>query len=125
MGKKIKVTEAAKQARRENGKKGGRPPGAIGLKKKTEQSFMQYVADIILKFKKPIIMKLVAKAKEGDVQAARELFDRGFGKAMTPMEEDLTRVKYANQLLELDRNIKAIIERDSGHEKPVRPALQK
>lgn len=67
---------------RENGKKGGRPKGILG--KSTleaiaakEKLVAMYMENIV-----PITEALIAKAKEGDVAAIKELHDRVYGRPL-------------------------------------------
>lgn len=63
---------------RENGKKGGRPKNVSTIKAEEARNILaQMVFDEIT----PIAKKLIEKAKNGDVQAIKELWDRAFGKA--------------------------------------------
>ena len=63
---------------RENGKKGGRPKAAhtIQAEKAKATLIREYIRNI-----KPINKALIKKAKEGDIQAIRELHDRVYGKS--------------------------------------------
>jgi hypothetical protein len=64
----------------ENGKKGGRPKGSKSpVTLKVEQA-KQALIDAYIKNIKPINEALLKKAKEGDLQAIRELHDRVYGK---------------------------------------------
>lgn len=74
---------------RENGKKGGRPKGSVAKStlealKAKEELIKAYLDNI-----KPINKALIEKAKEGDMQAIKELHDRVYGKAVQPIEGDL------------------------------------
>lgn len=63
---------------RENGKKGGRKKGIASIKAEEARALLaQMVASEI----EPLGRILIEKAKTGDVQAMKELFDRAFGKA--------------------------------------------
>ena len=68
----------AGQASRENGKKGGRPKGFAALEAERQRA---YVAEVLVKEFKPIVLKAVKQAKEGDKYAREWLTDRAFGKA--------------------------------------------
>jgi hypothetical protein len=71
---------------RENGRKGGRPVGSkathtIQAEAGKAALIATYLANI-----NPINQALVNKAKEGDIQAIRELHDRVYGRAMQAIE---------------------------------------
>ena len=48
------------------------------------------IAEMIEKEQVPLIAKQIEKAKEGDTTAFRELFDRAFGKPVTPIDHGMT-----------------------------------
>jgi hypothetical protein len=66
------------------GKNGGARPGA-GRPKASRtiaaEMFKDYVAKRIVEEQGDIVDALLEKAKKGDTQAAKELFDRAFGKS--------------------------------------------
>lgn len=66
------------------GKRGGagRPKGSVGGNTIAAQEFRTYVIKRIIKERKLLVDALMKKAKKGDVRAIKELFDRGFGKAV-------------------------------------------
>jgi len=68
---------------------GGKRPGA-GRPIATATLETQKQRELLLKYLEPhvydICVALVEKAKGGDVQAARELFDRAWGKAPQTMD---------------------------------------
>lgn len=66
---------------RENGKLGGRPKGTIGPNTYKAQMIREHILEIIEKEIDPMAQALVAKAKQGDHQAFKELFDRAMGRA--------------------------------------------
>ena len=68
---------------RENGKKGGRPKGShtIQAEKAKAELIKTYIANI-----QPINEALINKAKEGDIQAIKELHDRVYGRSINPVE---------------------------------------
>lgn len=68
----------AGETSRINGRKGGRPRGDASIEAEKARA---YIALRIGEYMPIIFDALVAKAKTGDVQAIKELFDRGFGKA--------------------------------------------
>jgi len=74
-------------ANRENGKLGGRPTGSISKSRQIANDFKEYVAKRIKAKRKPIIDALIKKSEDGDVAAAKELFDRGFGRTAVPIED--------------------------------------
>lgn len=65
-----------------NGRKGGRPRGlnAINAEKGKEMLIKMYLENI-----RPINEALIAKAKEGDMGAIKELHDRVYGRAPQPL----------------------------------------
>lgn len=70
--------------------KGGRPKGSKGTHTlqaeiAKQQLIKAYIANI-----KPINQALIKKAKQGDIQAIRELHDRVYGKSLQPMEGNFT-----------------------------------
>lgn len=73
----------------ENGRKGGRPKGAkathtLEAQKAKEELIRMYIENI-----RPINEALINKAKEGDMQAIKELHDRVWGKSVQPIEGDI------------------------------------
>lgn len=71
---------------RENGKKGGRPKGAVSAATKekltAQETFRKMVEAEIM----PIARALIEKAYDGDVPAIRELLDRAWGRASQSVE---------------------------------------
>lgn len=64
--------------------KGGKRPGAgrkRGFAAKNAEEARSILSEMVMKEIKPIGLALIKKAKKGDISAARELFDRAFGKA--------------------------------------------
>lgn len=72
-------------ANRENAKLGGRPKSFATLQTQKQREILIKQ----LETEAPeIFKKLIAKAKSGDVQAAKEIFDRAYGKAPMKFEDD-------------------------------------
>lgn len=76
-------------ARAGNNHKGGRPKGSksnhtLQAEIAKAELIKAYIENI-----KPINEALIKKAKEGDIQAIKELHDRVYGRAMQPVEGDL------------------------------------
>lgn len=65
-------------ASRENGKLGGRPKSLATIR---TQKAREYISEQLERDLPAIYSSLAAKALDGDTQAAKELFDRGYGKA--------------------------------------------
>lgn len=76
----------AGETSRINGKKGGRPTGAVSLTTRTAMEAKAWFAQQVHDNIEPIFRALVAKAAEGDVAAIRELLDRGWGKAIQQVD---------------------------------------
>ena len=74
-------------------KRGGYRKGA-GRKKgyaaKGAEEARRILSEMVMREIKPIGIALIKKAKKGDITAARELFDRAFGKASQLTEIDLS-----------------------------------
>lgn len=67
----------------------GRPKGSVSKStlqalKAKEQLIAEYIKNI-----KPINEALIKKARQGDIQAIRELHDRVYGKSMQPVEGEI------------------------------------
>lgn len=71
-------------ANRENAKKGGRPVSSSTLKTQKQR---EVLLSLLEEEAHEIFSALIEKAKKGDVQAAKEVFDRAYGKA--PQAVDL------------------------------------
>ena len=74
--------------------KGGKRPGAgrkKGFSAKNAEEARRVLSEMVMKEISPIGEALIAKAKEGDIPAARELFDRAFGKSTTFVEATVSR----------------------------------
>ena len=67
----------AGEASRINGRKGGRKKGLFTIER---EKMKEYIAQRIAENGDKIVGALLRKAVRGDVQAIKELFDRGFGK---------------------------------------------
>lgn len=65
-------------ANRENAKKGGRPKSTATLKTQQQREILLEILENEIH---EIYDALIEKAKKGDVQAAKEIFDRAYGKA--------------------------------------------
>ena len=65
----------------ENGKKGGRPKGALGRHTLEAIAVKTLYIDKAKELALPILDALAKKALIGDVQAIKEFNDRAFGKA--------------------------------------------
>ena len=64
--------------------RGGRRQGAgrkPGFAAKNAEEARRILSEMVMREIEPIGKVLIAKAKKGDIVAARELFDRAFGKA--------------------------------------------
>jgi hypothetical protein len=63
--------------------RGGKRPGA-GRKKgyaaKNAEEARKFIAERVSKEMGPIVNALIKKAKQGDIRAAKELFDRAYGR---------------------------------------------
>jgi hypothetical protein len=69
--------------------RGGHRTGAgrkQGFAAKNAEEARRIFSEMIMSEIKPIAKALIAKAKKGDIAAARELFDRAFGKASQTTE---------------------------------------
>lgn len=69
--------------------KGGKRPGAgrkKGFAAKNAEEARRILSEMVVREIAPIGEALVAKAREGDISAARELFDRAFGKSTAIVE---------------------------------------
>lgn len=73
---------------REVGKLGGRPKGSVTEATKKKQEAQLQLRQMVEKEIKPITDALILKAKDGDVPAIKELFDRAWGKATQPIAGD-------------------------------------
>lgn len=72
----------------ENGRKGGRPKGSKASHTLQTEAGRAFVVATIAKHLGPLIDAMVEKAKKGDTQAFKELFDRGWGKSPQPLTGD-------------------------------------
>lgn len=72
----------------ENGKKGGRPKGAIAKSTREAIELRNFYVEKAREHAEPIATALIEKAVTGDVSAIKEFNDRAFGKA--PQSIDLT-----------------------------------
>lgn len=76
--------------------RGGRMPGAGRPKGSKDpltiqrEALKKYILNRIIREKKPIIDKLLERAKNGELEAIRELFDRALGKPVQDLGIDLT-----------------------------------
>ena len=68
---------------RENGKKGGRPPGTHSLR---VDELRAYIVERIIAEQEPIIDALIRRARSGDVQAIREALERSAGRVKEQVE---------------------------------------
>ena len=75
--------DGRKNTSAENGKKGGRPISTATLE---TQVLREYITKRVIKEKAKIVTALINKAKDGDIQAAKELFDRAVGKARESLD---------------------------------------
>ena len=69
------------QTARENGRKGGRPKGKKNKATLAAEAYRLYIVSQVIKEKGPIVAAMIGKARNGDVQAFKELNDRALGKA--------------------------------------------
>jgi hypothetical protein len=60
-----------------------------GFSAKNAEMAREVLAEMVMREIGPIGEALIAKAKKGDIAAARELFDRAFGKAAQSTKVDL------------------------------------
>jgi hypothetical protein len=70
-----------------------------GYAAKAAEEARELLSEMVMREIKPIGESLIAKAKEGDVSAARELFDRAFGKSPQTSKIDLTQVVHPAPIL--------------------------
>jgi hypothetical protein len=59
----------------------GRPKGSKDPNTLVREKTLYALREMVMKEIGPVTRALIAKAKEGDVPAIKELFDRAFGKA--------------------------------------------
>lgn len=78
----------------QNGKKGGRKKKQSTIKAEKARDIL---SQMVFKEIKPIGLKLIEKAKTGDIPAIKELFDRAFGKA--PQSIETPDIKEALQII--------------------------
>lgn len=72
---------------------GGKRLGAgrkKGFAAKSAEESRRILSEMVMDEIGPIGKALIAKAKQGDIAAARELFDRAFGKSTTVVEATVT-----------------------------------
>ena len=82
----------------ENGRKGGRPLGSKDPHTLEREQARAFLISKIKENIEPIADALIGKAKQGDVPAIKELFDRAWGKPNqsisgldnTPIQVDIT-----------------------------------
>ena len=67
----------------ENGRKGGRKKGVATIEREKAKD---YIAERIGEYMPAIFNAMITKALNGDIIAIKELFDRGFGRAMQSVE---------------------------------------
>ncbi len=77
---------ASPEIARANGRKGGRPKGSKSPVTLKVEAARQVLIDAYIANIKPINEALIAKAKEGDIAAIKELHDRVYGKSIQPVE---------------------------------------
>lgn len=77
------ATEAQIRAAKKNGKNGGRPMGPATIEREKAKA---YIAERIGAYMPQIFETLIKKSLDGDIQAIRELFDRGFGRPVQATE---------------------------------------
>ena len=68
---------------------GGKREGSGRKKEKRtldKEKAREYIIEQVVKNIRPIIKVLIEKSKKGDLQAIKELFDRGFGRPAQSME---------------------------------------
>lgn len=66
-----------------NGKKGGRKKGVATIEREKAK---EYIAERIGEYMPAIFDVMIVKALDGDITAIKELFDRGFGKALQAVD---------------------------------------
>lgn len=76
----------AGQTSKENGKKGGRPKGSKAAHTINAEQGKALLVKMYLDNIRPINEALLKKAREGDMQAIKELHDRVYNKATQPLE---------------------------------------
>jgi hypothetical protein len=77
------ATEAQIKANRLNALKGGRKKGLATIEREKAKD---YIANHIAQHMPALFEMMLNKALDGDMMAARELFDRGFGRAVQALE---------------------------------------
>jgi hypothetical protein len=76
--------------------KGGYRPGAgrkRGFAAKSAEEARRVLAEMVMREIGPIGEALVVRAKEGDISAAKELFDRAFGRSSQSVQLDVNQVR--------------------------------
>lgn len=68
----------------------GRPKGAVAKSTLKARKAKEALIEAYLENIKPINEALIKKAKEGDMQAIKEIHDRIWGKSLQPNEHDLS-----------------------------------
>jgi hypothetical protein len=82
--------------------RGGRRHGAgrkQGFAAKNAEEARRILSEMVMQEIEPIGKALIARAKNGDVVAVRELFDRAFGKAPQTAKIDLSEDKLPTPIL--------------------------
>lgn len=72
----------------------GRKPGFNAIQ---SEKLREYLIEEVLKEKGPLVQALITKAKSGDVQALKEVFERSVGKV-----KDVSEVTHKIELLSMD-----------------------
>lgn len=77
----------------------GRPKGSVSEETRKKLAITKYILEQVEKELAPMVSALIAKAKNGEVQAFKELLDRCLGKAkesvdITSVGERITGIQY-------------------------------
>ncbi len=86
----------------------GRPKGSKDPLTIQRETLKKYILSRIIKEKKPVIDKLLERAKAGELDAIRELFDRALGKPSQDVGVDLT--SFGKEILTIEQ-IDALLRR--------------
>lgn len=94
---------------------GGRPKGSKDPLTIQREALKKYILGRIIRDKKPIIDKLLERAKQGELEAVKELFDRALGKPAQDFGVDLTSA--GKEILTLEQ-INGILARRAKENRP-------
>jgi len=71
-----------------------------GTSSKNAEEAIRLISEMVIKEIKPIREALILKAKNGDVTAIKELFDRAFGRSLQSV--DVTSVELPRPIMDFD-----------------------